>query len=241
VSSRSTIAAADEIAGALSSRYRAALFDFDGTLTPSLPLWIKAYHIALRRFGMALTDEQVIRTCLYRDWEPVAADLAIGTGEQLRIEMEIALREAFVEATLFPMALELIAHCREHGMQTALVTSSLRSVIVGTLPRLGLHDQFDFVICGDDVANYKPHPEPILKTLQALGRTPDEAIMIGDARVDVLAGKAAGTATALYLPLGEGHHPFHTPETLRATDPDHIFADHAELPAVLGLPGLRLP
>lgn len=214
-------------------KYRAILFDFDGTLTPSLPLWLEAFHIALRHFGLVLSDEDVVRRCFFRDWAVAASDLEIGSGEELRVQVDIGLREAFTEAALFPLALPLIEQCRRLGLQTALVTSSPRSLMSDVLPRLGLRGQFDFVICGDEVGNYKPHPEPVLTTLSALGRSPREAIMIGDSTADMLAGKAAGTATALFLPAE--HSPFHSAAALRATEPDHIFGDHAELPALLGL------
>lgn len=215
-------------------KYRAVLFDFDGTLTPSLPLWVRAYRIAMRHFGHEFDDAEVIRRCLFKDWHVVAADLELPSGELVRQRVDLGLREAFLDAALFPLVLPLIDHCRSHGLQTALVTSSPRSLLAAVMPRLGLSHQFDFVICGDDVANYKPHPEPVLTTLRALERFPHEAIMVGDAHVDVLAGKAAGTATALFLPNEPS--PFHSPAKLRATAPDHIFEHHAQLPALLGLP-----
>jgi phosphoglycolate phosphatase-like HAD superfamily hydrolase len=220
-------------------KYRAVLFDFDGTLTPSLPLWVRAYRIALRHFGIDMDDPEVIRRCLFKDWHAVAADLALPSGEAVRDQVDVGLREAFLDAALFPLVLPLIDHCRCHGLQTALVTSSPRSLLAAVLPKLGLISQFDFVVCGDDVKNYKPHPEPVLTTLQALQRLPHEAIMVGDATVDMLAGKAAGTATALFLPPGPS--PFHSPAKLRATAPDHVFEHHRELPALLGLPDMLAP
>jgi phosphoglycolate phosphatase-like HAD superfamily hydrolase len=69
-----------------------------------------------------------------------------------------------------------------------------------------------------------------------LARAAGDAIMVGDSRADMLAGKAAGVATALFLP--EEHNRFHSFDDLRATQPDHVFADHSELPALLGLPAL---
>ena len=217
-------------------RYNAVLFDFDGTLTPSLPLWVKAYHIALRHFGVELTDAELIRRCFFRDWGEVARELHLSSADELQRRVHAGLRIAFLEAQLFPLVSSLLTHCREHGLQTALVTSSPREIVMEVLPRLALDAHFDFVICGDDVANYKPHPEPLLTTLAALNREPREAIMVGDSRVDILAGKAAGTATALFLPDDGGG--FHSVDALRATDPDHIFSDHGELPALLGIPEL---
>lgn len=218
------------------AQYRAVLFDFDGTLAPSLPLWLKGYHIALGQFGMTLADEEVMRRCFFRDWADVAADLNVCSAQELERQVKAGVQQAFAAAILFPLAKSLVEHCRLHGLQTALVTSSPREIVAAFMARLNLAELFDFVICGDDVRNYKPHPEPLLTTLAALKRLPSEAIMVGDSHVDILAGKAAGTRTALFLP--ENHGGFHDIQKLRATEPDHIFADHCELPALLGLPAL---
>lgn len=217
--------------------FRAILFDFDGTLTPSLPLWVKAFHIALRHYDIELSDEEVVRRCFFRDWNVVAEELNIGSGSLLeeRVVHE-GLPKAFETAALFPYAKPVIEHCRAHHMQTALVTSAPRSMIDLVIPRLELNDLFDFTICAEEVTDLKPHPEPVQKALAALQRAPNEAIMVGDSTVDMLSGKAAGTKTALFMPPGPSH--FHDPDALRATGPDHIFTHHRELPALLGLPAL---
>jgi HAD superfamily hydrolase (TIGR01509 family) len=218
-------------------KYRAVLFDFDGTLTPSLPLWVKGYRIALGgAFGLELSDDEIVARCFFRDWGEMATDLGVASADELRAQVQLGVHEAFVEAELFPLARPLLAHCRAHGLQTALVTSSPRAILGPVAARLGLNALFDFVISGDDVENYKPHPEPVLTTLAALACAAAEAIMVGDSRVDMLAGKAAGVATALFLP--EQHSRFHSFDELRATQPDHVFEDHTELPALLGLPAL---
>jgi phosphoglycolate phosphatase-like HAD superfamily hydrolase len=72
-----------------------------------------------------------------------------------------------------------------------------------------------------------------LRTLQALECAPKAAIMIGDSAADMLAGKAAGTRTALFMP--DDHPRFHDGERLRATRPDFIFREHGELSGLLGL------
>jgi pyrophosphatase PpaX len=212
---------------------RAVLFDFDGTLTPSLPLWLEAYHIALRTFSLTLTDAEVLRRCFFRDWADVAADLGVCTALELQAEVDRGLQQSFAAAALFPLARTIIERCRERGLRTALVTSSPRRLIDTVAVKLDVEHLFDFVICGDEVANYKPHPEPLLRTLQALECEPHAAIMVGDSAADMLAGKAAGTRTALFMP--DDHHRFHDGERLRATNPDFIFREHRELPELLGL------
>jgi pyrophosphatase PpaX len=213
--------------------YRAALFDFDGTLTPSLPLWVKAFRVALKSFGHEFSDQIIVKRFLYRDWAEVASELRIESADTLQREVHRGLREAFKEAELFPQVIGVLAACRDAGLQTALVTSAPRLILDDVLPRLGLSELFDHVVCADDVSNFKPHPEPVWMSLTALARAPNEAIMIGDSTVDILAGKAAGTATALFMPDVETS--FHHVESLRATDPDHIFSDHDELTDILGL------
>jgi pyrophosphatase PpaX len=217
----------------LEPRLEAVLFDFDGTLTPSLPLWLEAYHIALRTFSVTLTDAEVLRRCFFRDWVDVAADLGVCTAAQLQVEVARGLTQSFASVALFPLARDIIERCREQGLRTALVTSSPRELITTVATKLDLAHLFDFVICGDEVTNHKPHPEPVLRTLQALRCEPVTAIMIGDSTADVLAGKAAGTRTALFMP--DDHHRFHDGERLRATQPDHVFSDHSELNELLGL------
>jgi phosphoglycolate phosphatase/AHBA synthesis associated protein len=212
---------------------RAVLFDFDGTLAPSLPLWIEAYHTALRAFGMTLTDAEVLRRCFFRDWADVAADLGVCTALELEAAVDRGLRQAFAAAALFPLARDLIEHCREHGLRTALVTSSPRGLIDTVAAQLGVQHLFDFVICGGEAASYKPHPDPVLRTLRALDCAPQAAVMIGDSAADILAGKAAGTRTGLFMP--DDHGRFHDGERLRATQPDFIFREHGELWALLGL------
>lgn len=215
------------------SQYRAVLFDFDGTLTPSLPLWVKAFDIALREFGIELSHEDIVQRLFYRDWAESAAELQIESIEKFQAEIFRGLRVSFHEAELFPDVLALLASCREHDLQTALVTSAPRFILDDVMPRLGLRHAFDYVVCADDVKNFKPHPEPVLMTLSALGCAAADALMIGDSRADILAGKAAGTATALFMP--DDHQPFHRFDALRATEPDHIFFHHRELPGIIGL------
>jgi pyrophosphatase PpaX len=215
---------------------RAVLFDFDGTLAPSLPLWIKSYQIALRHHDIELTDAEVLQRCFFRDWSDIAADLGLGSPAEFQARVDASLRQLFLTAELFPQARALVEHCRAHGLRTALVTSSPRAIVGAVLTRLHLHALFDFTICGDEVQHYKPHPEPVVSTLLALECEANHAIMVGDSHADILAGKAAGTRTALYLP--DDHHRFHDTRRLRATLPDHVFADHSELPSLLGLPAL---
>jgi phosphoglycolate phosphatase-like HAD superfamily hydrolase len=84
------------------AKYRAVLFDFDGTLTPSLPLWVRGYRIALHSaFGLELSDDEIIERCFFRDWSDVAADLGIASVDELRMQVLIGVHEAFLGHSSF--------------------------------------------------------------------------------------------------------------------------------------------
>jgi HAD superfamily hydrolase (TIGR01549 family) len=218
-------------------RCRAILFDFDGTLIPSLPLWLKAFREALNYYGITVSDSEVVSRCFYRAWEDVAEDFNVKPVSNFCLRVKLCLRQAFLEATLYPFARDVLIHCRKHGMLTALVTSSPREVVTETLLRLKLKDLFESIVSGDDGPNYKPRPEPLFAALDALGLPASEALMIGDSEADIQAGKAAGTFTALFTP--KDHVRFNDADSLLSVKPDLVLSDFTELPKVLGLPEMR--
>ncbi|MCC7448581.1 MAG: HAD-IA family hydrolase [Anaerolineae bacterium] len=207
--------------------YNTILFDFDGTLTPSLDLWVEAYHFALTACDVHLTPQMIVQQCFYRPYAEVAADLGIPPERDFRQLMESGLEQAFANAKLYPMARELLDGCKQAGYTVGLVTSSAASLMAHALPKLGLVDCFDTVVCGSDVKNHKPHPEPVQLALARLGKSAANALFVGDTWMDMHAGRAAGTRTALYMP--EDAAAFNNVDKLHASQPDFIFADHREL------------
>jgi hypothetical protein len=68
-------------------------------------------------------------------------------------------------------------------------------VLAQTLEYFKIRDRFLAIIGGETVPHKKPHPEPVLKSLEILKATAGSAVMIGDGLTDVQAGKAAGLKT----------------------------------------------
>lgn len=86
--------------------------------------------------------------------------------------------------------------------------------------------KFSIVTC-DDVKDTKPNPEGLLKVLKDLGVKPDEAIMVGDLDVDIIAGVKAGVA-----PVGVAHG-FGTPADLQAAGAVRVVDSLNELVAAV--------
>ena len=86
-----------------------------------------------------------------------------------------------------------------------------------------LRAYFDVVVTASDSSAHKPSPEPLLLALERLGAAAEKAIYIGDAPVDIEAGRAAGMATAAVL------WGMFSRESLVAARPDFVLTTPAEM------------
>jgi pyrophosphatase PpaX len=122
----------------------------------------------------------------------------------------------------FLHAVETLRALRAAGVRLAAVTARSKVSSLQTVDRAGFGDLLEVTVSAEDAARPKPHPEGLLAALGHLGVPADAAAMVGDTEVDILAGRAAGTATigALYG--------FHGPQ-LAACRPDHLLRDIREL------------
>ena len=181
---------------------RAVLYDFDGTLADSTDLIMRCYRHTMRThlgevppdddwlsgFGMTL-ESQIARFA--RDAAEVEAMLDTYRGYQNSIHDEL-LRP-------FPDAAETVAELERRGYGLAIVTSKHRRSALRGMELCGIVSHFEVIVTPEDVAEPKPHPEPVLFALEKLGVAPGEALFVGDSPHDIAAGRAAGTRTAAAL------------------------------------------
>ena len=208
------------------SAYKSVLFDFDGTLTPSLGFWAEAFHFAFAKFGITASAEIIVTKCFYRPFEDVAAEFQIQDLALFDKSVREGLVLAFENAKLFPSIAELLDRCHQAGIALGVVTSNTRNLVHKTLAQLKVHKYFDVVICYEDCERLKPFPDPIFMALEKLKCKPEESLFVGDSAADILAGKAAGTHTALFVPEVNREHI--RPDTLES-NPDFVYSHHDEL------------
>jgi HAD superfamily hydrolase (TIGR01549 family) len=83
----------------------------------------------------------------------------------------------------------------------ALITNTPANCTHQILRNFGIDPYFNTVITSDDVTNAKPAPEPILKACKHLQIQPKNALLIGDTKSDIHAGKTAGcTVIGINIP-----------------------------------------
>ena len=207
--------------------YEAVLFDFDGTLIPSMQFWLDAFKHALCEFGHELTESAIVERCFYRDSSQIVAEFQLAADPPFWPIVHKHLSVSYQSPVLFEGVKEVLEYCSENNLPMGLVTSADRVFVQPALELLGINHYFGTVVTGDDVVNFKPHPEPVLKALQNLKLNPKQTLFVGDYVVDVVAGKGAGTHTAVYYT--DDHSRFHRLELLRSAEPDFIFSDYKEL------------
>jgi HAD superfamily hydrolase (TIGR01509 family) len=210
------------------------LFDWDGTLVDSKAAIQASYREAttevLGRPYPSTEEEWVIV-------RPMRAQESFGmmsddpaVVERLIERYGVAYRknsEALGQA--FPGTREVLEGLRARGLKTGVVTSKARSRMESDARSFGLEGLFDVLVTGDESAERKPHPGPIIDALQILGIEGSEVVYVGDGPQDVLAARGAGT---LAVSCSYG---LHGPEECLAENPDHMIHDIRELTSVVDL------
>jgi len=191
----------------------AVLFDMDGTLIDTEKLWDVALRELATLYGGELSD--AARTAMLgsdaaNTMRLMSEDLGRPDidAEAGAAWLDARVNELFAEGVPWrPGARELVAAVRAAGVPTALVTNTSRAVVDVALRTLGA-DNFDAVICGDEVAFTKPHPEHYRAAAAALGVDPARCVAIEDSPTGITSALAAGCAVLgipneVALPDGE--------------------------------------
>lgn len=175
----------------------AVLWDFDGTLADTEPLWIAAEYELIGRLGGTWSDEhayQLVGNSLLDSGSYLLH--AIGR-EDLSPAWVVDQLIARVIAGLSgpvpwrPGALELLAALTAAKVPCALVSASYRVVLNAALDRLP-PQTFAVSVAGDEVVHGKPHPEPYERACAALGVTPSRCVVFEDSETGARSGNAAG-------------------------------------------------
>jgi sugar-phosphatase len=179
----------------------AVVFDMDGVLLDSEPIWRRIEVEVFGRVGVELTEEDLLRTMgvrvadVVRGWherhpwdDPPVAEVADEIVERVATTIER-------ESSLSEGAVEVIDRLRAHGLPLALASSSPMRLIEAVLRMGHLEDRFDLVLTGEDEEHGKPAPDVYLSAARALGVPPERSLAIEDSINGVRAAKAAGMVT----------------------------------------------
>src|SRR3989304_3483867 len=184
---------------------KAVIFDMDGVMIDSEPLWEKAERILLARRGI--------------DYNPTYRDKIVGLNqkdsgkllketlnlletikEQLPEGIDLIVRIYEEELELIPSLKTILKELKKSGFLLALASSSPLRVINLVLNRFSLNEFFSVVVSGESVEFGKPHPDIYLSTARKLGACPEQGrriepeewVVIEDSINGVKSAKGAG-------------------------------------------------
>lgn len=180
-------------------RPAACLWDFDGTLADTEPIWIGAEYELMALLGGEWNDGHAHRL--------IGADLTAAARYMLSVAGRDDLTPSWVvdwmvqrvtgriraadELEWRPGALDLLAALAEEDVPCALVSSSWRPVLEAVLERLPA-GTFRAVVGGDEVTAGKPAPDPYLQAARLLGVAAEDCLVFEDSVTGSTAGQASG-------------------------------------------------
>ena len=186
--------------------YKGILFDMDGVLVDSEPLFHKAVNVMVERCGAApITEEEnnryLLGTTVEETWIRVKElrDVPQTPAELLAGYNEVVKEVLRSDLTPRPGVRDLIAEAQRRSLPVAVASSSLREWVNLKLSVIGLTDAFPVRLGGDDIENGKPAPDIYIKAARLIGLEATECIAIEDSPIGLAAASASGAYTVCTL------------------------------------------
>ena len=218
----------------------AVLFDLDGTLIDSAPIYYEIIDVVFEKLGIPPVSVEILREAMDDgefDWDFVLPARMKNRKDELIVEARVIIDDIAPpmfrrQIKLIPGAAETCKKIAAQGMKIGLVTSTPTdyiSVKLAPLRKAGIENLLQVIVTADDVVNKKPHAEPLIKCSRKLGIAVDKCVYVGDTRVDIRAGNAAGMKTVGVLTGFDDY------EALKKENPDAIIDNIAQLDEVLDI------
>ncbi|MBJ7294758.1 MAG: hexitol phosphatase HxpB [Dolichospermum sp.] len=176
----------------------AVIFDMDGVLIDSEPLWCRAEVEVFNNLGVPLQESMCSQTMGLRTSEVVSYWYAqfpwTGTNQSAVAERILSRVGELVatEGKPMPGAVETVQLCQRMHLPLALATSSPIHLVYLVLKRLGLQDAFDVLNSAETEEFGKPHPAVYLTAARRLGVLPSNCIAVEDSIRGMMSAKTAG-------------------------------------------------
>ena len=177
------------------------IFDFDGTIADTRKAIVVAKQKTMEKLGLEVADEETCASTIglsskagFKKTNPELSDRELDVCVSIYREIFEEEKEKMPPA-LFPDVVDTLEWLKSRGIMCTIASSRNRASLNEFLVKLKLADYFSYVLGGEDTVCLKPHPEPVLKTLQDLSVEAQQTLVIGDMPMDIQMGKGAGVYT----------------------------------------------
>lgn len=178
--------------------FKGAIFDMDGTLLDSMPVWKRLTQGYLAQFGLHITDQDYAATEGFS--QPQVAQYFADRYPNLPVDAQgimdgmDELITARYEAIAKPKdgVLEFLEGLRRRGIKMAIATLTARRHAEKALRDRGMLDYFEFMLTIEDIGVSKREPDIYLQSAARMGLIPDACIVFEDAPYACTTAKRAG-------------------------------------------------
>ena len=177
------------------------IYDFDGTISDSYPMFLDMWLSIAKKFGISIPCSQ---DTLYRALKTTGYDayLALDCADKVNYntflhEFHLLQEKHRVEFKPYPQAIKLLRDAQKAGKKNYLYTHT-GPVVKDMLANMGILDCFEFVLDSSYGFPLKPAPDALLFLLEHCRLNPAECMMIGDRPIDAQAGQNAGMTGCLW-------------------------------------------
>lgn len=187
------------------------LFDMDGLLIDSEPLWQEAGSAALAEYGITLTDDQYhsstgLRTPEWIDhWFRVYGLEASGARPAIDQIESNAIEMIRSKGVVMPGVDYIINFFREQGFRIGLASSSPMRLIQVVVDKLNIREHLEVIISAEKLPYGKPHPQVFMEAAAALQVSPGHCVVFEDSFNGMIAAKAA-KMKCVVVPAPSMHH-----------------------------------
>ena len=208
------------------------IFDFDGTLADTRQQIVETMQQTIQTLGLASRTNEQCASMIGLPLKQAFTDL-IPMSDEMGDQCVDTYRRifntnnaAYIIPT-FPNVIETLLQLSAKGYILTIASSRSRKSLLDFVHSMHLEEIFPYILGADDVIHAKPHPEPVLRTLEAFGCSPEEALMVGDMKYDIEMGRQAGTRTC-GVTYGNG-----SPQELKEAGADYLLDDFKEILTIL--------
>lgn len=187
---------------------KAFVFDMDGVIIDSEPLWRRAMVKVFNIGGLPVNEIDCAQTTGMRIDEVIKIwnKKHPFTDNELKVQQHIEeeLCELIrTEGKAMPGFMKMLALLQKENKKIGLATSSSKNLVECVLTTLGVKPFFHHTQSAEDLLYGKPHPEVFLLSAQALNVHPRECVVIEDSVNGIISAKAAGMKV---IAVPEGHN-----------------------------------
>ena len=208
------------------------LFDWDGCIVNTLPVWLSSYKELFNELSLFPTDEQIVDKVFGERFGPLNLGLPKTELVEFYKKLEVKITKGLLsDDVISSNKKEVLKKLKTLGLNLCIVTSSQKKYILPLLKKHNLENLFEFTLDINDVKKHKPNPEIVNLALDKFKAVPESSLIVGDSVKDIKAGRAANIKTCLYYPVG--HKKFYPEYVLIKPKPDFVIEEFSELLAIL--------